>query len=132
MTTKEREDYGARLREEGRCNCCQAVVEALTFDSPTLTDDQRLLLRHAAAGFRTGMGGMEATCGALCGAVIAAGLTDGSPKTGIRSRRMHQLFEQQSGATICKQLKARQTDGRPLCDCADCVRHAIRAFLDTE
>jgi len=132
MTQKEREDYGALLREEGRANCCQAVVESLTIDSPTTTDAERNLLRRAASGFRTGMGGMEATCGALCGAVIAAGLSDGSPRTGIRSRQMHKRFQQLAGATICKELKAIQPDGRPLCECSDCVRYAIRAFIETD
>ena len=65
-------------------------------------------------------------CGALIGAVMAAGsVTDGkgTPRT---ARSILTSFQEKSGATICKDLKGVET-GKVLCPCAQCVRNAVLA-----
>ena len=77
-------------------------------------------------GYGAGMGCMQATCGALIGAVMAAGsVTDGkgTPRT---ARSILASFQEKSGATICKDLKGVET-GKVLCPCAQCVRNAVLA-----
>ena len=71
MTTHERQEYAAQLKRE--MNCCQAVVRAFadTLDMPV---DK---LMQLSAGFGSGMGTMEGTCGALAGAIVVAGLRTG-------------------------------------------------------
>ena len=122
----EREERAVWLKHHGY-NCCQSVIKALTEDDAAISDVEREVLHRAGAGFRTGMGGMEATCGALCGAVMVAGLK--LPDTvvaGKVAKQMHERFVEISGASICKILKSRRPDGRFVCD--DCVRHGVRVF----
>jgi C_GCAxxG_C_C family probable redox protein len=124
----EREERAVWLKHHGH-NCCQSVIKALTEDDAAISDVEREVLHRAGAGFRTGMGGMEATCGALCGAVMVAGLK--LPDTvvaGKAAKQMHERFVEISGASICKILKSRRPDGRFVCDCDDCVRHGVRVF----
>ena len=104
-------------------NCCQAVVKALA--DLTETDEETLTV--IASGFAVGMGCMEATCGALVGATMIAGLLkEGKGSVGT-AREILNRFEEYSGATICKDLKGKET-GVVICECDDCVRNAIRAF----
>lgn len=104
-------------------NCCQAVVKALA----DLTETDEETLNVIASGFAVGMGCMEATCGALVGATMIAGLLkEGKGSVGT-AREILNRFEEYSGATICKDLKGKET-GVVICECDDCVRNAIRAF----
>ena len=112
-------------------NCCQSVIKALTEENENISESEKDLLNRAASGFRTGMGGMEATCGALCGAVMVAGL--GSENTlvaGKTAKKMHERFTDLSGASICKVLKNRRPDGKFVCECDDCVRHGVRVYKE--
>ena len=107
----------------------ESEQEQATTDDAAISEVEREVLHRAGAGFRTGMGGMEATCGALCGAVMVAGLK--LPDTvvaGKVAKQMHERFVEISGASICKILKSRRPDGRFVCDCDDCVRHGVRVF----
>ena len=123
MTTAERQDYAAKLKRE--MNCCQAVVRAfadtVSLDEATLTS--------LAAGFGSGMGTMEGSCGALVGAVMVAGLRTGGSGTMALSRRILPRFRELCGATICRELKGVDT-GKPLCSCGDCVRNAVLAAAE--
>ena len=83
-------------------------------------------------GFGAGMGGMQATCGALSGAVLLAGLknSDGAidaPKTKGRtyqlSKTMVNQFREKCGSTVCCELKG-ITTGTPIHSCADCIMDA--------
>jgi hypothetical protein len=68
---------------------------------------------------------MEATCGALCAAEIILGLTKYEGKSVLRdAAAIHKAFVDKCGASICKDLKGMGT-GVVLCDCDDCVRHAV-------
>ena len=114
------EELAVELRRAHGYNCCESVTAALT-------KDPNMVL--AAAGFGGGMGNMQGPCGALVGAVIAAGKkTDGV--TTIRvSRQLYDNFKERSGAVICRELKGIDT-GKVLCPCENCVRNAVRAYQE--
>ena len=102
-------------------NCCQAV--ACVFSSETGVDEATL--RKLGAGFGLGMGNMEATCGALCGAQMVLGLMkyQGKPIRNDASA-MQKAFTEKCGASICREIKGVKT-GKVLCSCDDCVRNAV-------
>lgn len=104
-------------------NCCQSVVKALA----DLTDVDEETLNKIASGFAAGMGCMEATCGAVVGATMLAGLIKEGKGSAMVASKILNKFQEYSGATVCKDLKGRDT-GVVLCECDDCVRNAIRAF----
>ena len=120
MTTEEQQELGARLKRE--MNCCQAVVRAFA-DTLPLGDDA---LMQLAAGFGSGMGTMEGTCGALVGAIMVAGLRTQGVGTAALSRRIVPRFKDLCGATVCRDIKGVET-GKVLCSCEDCVRNAVLA-----
>ena len=123
MTLKERADKAVELKLSGGYNCSQAVTAVLA-DQTDLTDEQ---LKHITAGFCAGMGNLEATCGALIGAGMIAGLkTEGIGTLGI-TRQIQETFRDRCGAIKCKDLKT-MTDGKPLCPCEDCVRNAVLIY----
>ncbi len=109
-------------------NCAQAVActycDLLGYDEDTVF---RML-----EGFGAGMGGMEATCGALSGAVTLVGLKksggmDCSPRTKGGTykitREMTKRFRETCGALSCRELKGVDT-GCLLHSCEECVRDA--------
>ena len=119
----ERADKAVELKLSGGYNCSQAVTAVLA-DQTDLTDEQ---LKHITAGFCAGMGNLEATCGALIGAGMIAGLrTEGKGTLGI-TRQIQENFRDRCGAIKCKDLKT-MTDGKPLCPCEDCVRNAVLIY----
>ena len=68
------------------------------------------------------MGTMEATCGALVGAAVVAGLKTQGEGTMRRARQMIGLFRARCGAVACAELKA------AACPCEECVRGAVLAY----
>ena len=76
-------------------NCAQAV--ACAYCDLVGMDEQSAF--RATEAFGLGMGGMQATCGAVSGAVMLA------------------------GATVCKDLKGMET-GHPLRSCDGCIEDA--------
>lgn len=123
MTIHERAEKAAMMKGSGRYNCAQAVSAVLA-DQTELSEEQ---LSHITAGFCAGMGTMEATCGALIGAGIVAGLSTGGSGTLPIAGQMLREFKTLCGAVTCKDLKSR-VNGRPLCPCEDCVRNAVLAY----
>lgn len=114
-------EYAVLLKHSGY-NCCQAVLCAC----PGEADPG--FLRRVGAGFGVGMGGMEATCGALCAAEMLLGLNRYQGKPILRdAKALHRAFQEKCGATICKDLKGVDT-GVVLCECDDCVRNAVAAL----
>ena len=105
---------------KSKYNCCQAVL--LAFQDELGKSAEELLA--LGSGFGSGMGGMEGTCGALCGANIVMGLLNksGQPTKQIM-RGMVDDFKSQAGATICGDIKGIKT-GKVLCSCPDCVKIA--------
>ena len=123
MTLNERAELAAELKNSGVCNCAQAVTRVLS-DQTTLTEVQ---LMQLSSGFAAGMGNMEATCGAMIGAAMIAGLKTEGKCAVMATRKIQEEFQNRCGALRCKDLKA-VTDGRPLCPCDDCVRNAVMVY----
>lgn len=125
MTINERAEKAVELKLSGGYNCSQAVTAALA-DQTDLSGDQ---LKQITAGFCAGMGNLEATCGALIGAGMIAGLKTEGKGTLKFARQIQEAFRDRCGAIACKDLKA-VTDGKPLCPCEDCVRNAVLIYGD--
>ena len=88
-------------------------------------DDETLM--KLTAGYAAGMGCLEATCGALIGAVMTAGILTAGAGTPRYSKEILAKFQQKCGATICRELKGVGT-GKVLCECPECVRNAVLAL----
>ena len=74
MTIEERAELAVETFAAGKGNCTQSVLCAWEDKIPVDHDT----LMKLGAGYGAGMGCMQATCGALIGAVMAAGsVTDG-------------------------------------------------------
>lgn len=125
MTRKER---AIELHNKG-FNCAQAV--ACTFAEEIGVPEE--VLFSACEGFGLGMGGMEATCGAVSGAVMVAGFQNscGDPKnpntkaaTYKLTRTITKEFHEKNGTITCKELKGVET-GKVIRSCPDCIRDAV-------
>ncbi len=105
-------------------NCCQSVLLAYA-DKLGLSEAE---LKRLGSGFGAGMGCMEATCGALCGAQMVLGLVNTEGRPTIRdAQAIIRAFREKAGATACGELKGVGT-GKPLCSCDDCVRYAVECL----
>jgi C_GCAxxG_C_C family probable redox protein len=104
-------------------NCCQAVALALKDEC----DLDEKTIKDLTSGFAVGMGNTEATCGALIGANIIAGLKSQGSGAVRNAAALSSEFKKLSGATICKDLKGIET-GQVLCSCNDCVMNAVLAY----
>ncbi len=113
-------------------NCAQAV--ACAYCDLVGVDEKTALC--ATEAFGAGMGGMQATCGAVSGAVFLAGMKNadgmvGAPKSKGRtyqlSKAIVDTFQQQNGTVVCKELKAKNPEtGLPVRSCADCIMDAAK------
>ena len=117
--TSARAEKAAELKHS--MNCAQAVLMA--YQEELGKSKEELLALGDAFGL--GMGGMEATCGALTGAAIVLGLLNksGQPSKMLMNGILHD-FQKQAGATRCRDLKGVGT-GKVLCACDDCVHLAV-------
>ncbi|MCR4901536.1 MAG: C-GCAxxG-C-C family protein [Butyrivibrio sp.] len=116
----DKKEYAVELKHNGH-NCCQSVLCAFADELGMSMEE----LDKMGAAFGGGMGCMEATCGSLCGAQMALGIKTFEGKPVLRTAAaMSNAFKEKSGATICKDLKGRDT-GVVLCECDDCVRNAV-------
>ena len=86
------------VRHDKGFNCAQAV--ACTYCDLLGYKEEDIF--RMTEGFGAGMGGMQATCGALSGAVLLAGLKN---------------------SDVCCELKG-ITTGTPIHSCADCIMDA--------
>lgn len=125
MTRKEK---AIALHDKG-FNCAQAVACSFAEDLGISEE----VLFSACEGFGLGMGGMEATCGAVSGAVMVAGLKNscGDLEKPVTKAATYQLtreitkkFAEQNGSLTCKELKGVET-GKVLRSCPDCIMDAV-------
>ena len=118
----------AEKRKRCGYNCAQAV--ACTYCDLAGLDEETV--KALTQGFAAGMGGsMEATCGALIGAVNVLGLINKDPQKTMQSaRKMLHEFQTQNGTVVCKELKGIE-DGIVKRECIDCVKDAA-ALLEKE
>lgn len=109
-------------------NCAQAVACAFAEE---MGIDENVLFQMAE-GFGAGMGGMEATCGAVSGAVLLTGIkcssanvqnpvTKGS--TYKLSKEIIQQFKEKNESVICKELKGVESR-KVLRSCQGCIEDA--------
>ena len=118
-----RKHIAAEKKRCGSHNCAQAILH--TYADIAGIDEE--LAMNIANSFGAGMGNMEATCGALIGAGMVAGLkTEGKGTLGI-TRQIQEEFATRCGALKCKDLKT-MTDGKPFCPCEECVRNAVMIY----
>ncbi len=124
MTVEERQEKAVELKHNG-CNCAQAVLCAFADE----LEESPELLKKMGASFGGGMGCLEATCGALCAAEMILGMKKYNSIPILKdASALHRGFTEKCGASICKDLKGRDT-GVVLCECDDCVRNAV-ALMD--
>lgn len=124
----DRVEKALELHKKGY-NCAQAVACAYC----DLFDMNEQTAFKAAEGYGAGMGGMQATCGAVSGAVMLAGLKNSSGDVSDRtkgstykiSRKIVADFEQKNGSTLCKELKGIETK-KVLRSCDGCIEDASR------
>lgn len=111
----------AERRKACGYNCAQAV--ACTYCD--LVGIEEETAKNLTQGFAVGMGGsMEATCGALIGAVNVLGLINKNPQKTMKSaRKMIDAFKQQNGTVVCRELKGIDY-GIVKRECIDCVKDA--------
>ena len=110
-------------------NCAQSVACAL---APKLGMDADAACRMTE-GFGLGMGGMNETCGAISGGVVALGFASsrglGAPSnkkaTYQLSNRLVEEFRQKNGATQCRELKGVGCDHPMLRSCPGCIDDAV-------
>lgn len=116
----DKKECAVKLKHSGY-NCAQAVLCVFAEESGFSED----FLKRIGAGFGVGMGCMEATCGALIGAQMLMGLKEYRDRPVLKTaRELHQAFTEKCGASVCKDLKGRDT-GIVICECDDCVRCAV-------
>lgn len=116
----DRKEKAVELKHSGY-NCCQAVLLSFADELPLSEDD----LKRIGAAYGVGMGCLEATCGALCGAEMILGMREYEGAPILRDASvLHKAFTEKCGASICKELKGKDT-GIVLCECDDCVRNAV-------
>ena len=160
----ERCDLAVERKHQLGCNCCQAVLLAFApeiarrwcgdgkksgeggvagmFQKDGLEDG----LMALGSGFGAGMGGMDATCGALVGAGMVVGLLNGNGAASdggesrpavpvvLKTRRLCAEFKEKVGALRCADIKGVQTK-KVLCSCDNCVRYAVQIaekYIDPE
>ena len=125
MTKKE---LAIALHDKGY-NCAQAVICAFKDE---LGMDEEILFK-ATEGFGLGMGCMNGTCGAVSGAVMAAGFKNSTanfdgPKSKMDtyklSKAILEAFEKKNGSTTCRDLKGVDT-GTILRSCPGCIEDAV-------
>lgn len=124
MTKEELAEKAVEYKHSGY-NCAQAVAKTLSDEFGFDTEN----ILKMTSGFAGGMGTMEATCGALIGANLIAGIKTAGSGTIMKSMALHRSFTELCGASICKDLKGRDT-GVMKCSCDDCIRNAIQVYFN--
>ena len=111
-------------------NCAQAV--ACAYCDLVGIDEKTALC--ATEAFGAGMGGMQATCGAVSGVVFLAGMKNadgvvGAPRskagTYQLSKTIVDAFQKKNGTVICKELKEKNPEtGAARRSCDGCIMDA--------
>ncbi len=123
----DRKERAAVLHASGY-NCAQSVACVFAEDFGFDADE----VYRLTEGLGLGMGNMECTCGAVSGAVAAAGMKNsdlsrkGKTKAGTYAlaRQINEKFRQKNGSVICADLKGVKT-GTVLRSCPGCIDDAV-------
>ncbi len=125
MTKKE---YAIELHDRG-CNCAQSVLCAFAEECGINEE----ILMKLSEGLGRGGGGMDAMCGALSGAIMAASVkyADGNilaPKsketTYAIAKQMCDEFKKECGSLICAEIKG-VSSGKALTTCPKCIEAGV-------
>jgi len=93
--------------------------------------DEEIMFKMTEA-LGAGMGGMQATCGALSGACVLAGMKrstgnlekpDSKAASYQLSKEIVKRFEEKVGSCVCREIKGVGT-GNVLRSCNDCIKEA--------
>ena len=145
----ERYDLAVERKHRIGCNCCQAVLLAFADEikerwssrkaaecvaAGGVSAGDEIFLKALGSGFGSGMGGMDATCGALVGAGMVLGLLDGAdidagdrakidgsetlPRkltsvkmpTALKARNLSAEFKEKVGSLRCADIKGIHID----------------------
>ena len=118
------------VRHDKGYNCAQSV--ACTYADLVGLDEATMF--KVTEGLGKGMGGTLATCGALSGACVLAGMkrSTGNLETPDSKLETYKLaeeivnkFQEQCHSLVCKELKGLDT-GKVLIPCPDCIMNAAR------
>ena len=132
MTNAEinaRIDKAMELHAKGY-NCAQAA--ACTFCDKTDFSEETIFCMTEGLG--RGMGGMDATCGAISGVCVLAGLKnctahldapDSKLLSYADSEKCINAFRELNQTLICRELKGEAT-GTPLKSCDEYIKDAVR------
>ena len=116
-----REDLAIEYKRSG-CNCAQAVLMSYA----DKLEQEEETLKKLGSAFGAGMGTLDATCGALCGAQMVLGLAKFEGKNILPTAKLiHTEFKAVCHSTHCGELKGIKT-GTVLCSCEDCVKNAVK------
>ncbi len=132
MHTEEEYVHLAKSLHEKGYNCAQAVACAF-LDQVTM--DEKTLFA-VMEGFGGGMGGRQATCGAVSGAVAIASLVSskGDVASGTKAETYALVepivaeFLLQNKSLVCKDLRGLET-GVVLRSCDLCIEDAVRLTI---
>lgn len=115
-------------------NCAQAVAccycEEMGIDERTVFEFME--------GFGLGMGGMEATCGAVSGAVAVMGRLNSTGNLGKPdskgatyqlTRELVRRFRIKNQSTVCRELKG-MTTGTMIRSCQGCIEDSVKILED--
>ena len=118
----------AELHAKGY-NCAQAV--ACTFCDKTVLSEEMIF--RVTEGLGRGMGGRDATCGAISAACVLSGLKNStahldSPDSKLVSYDVSDAcitaFKEKNGSIVCRELTGEDT-GTPLRSCDGCIEDAV-------
>lgn len=123
MDNKERIEKSGENHLKG-FNCAQSIACAY---SDLVGVDEKTMFQ-LASGFGAGMGGMKATCGAVSGAIMVAGMMAqqkgyNKAETYKVCSQIPKMFEEKNKSLVCKEIKGIET-GKVLRPCQDCILDA--------
>ncbi len=115
----------------GGFNCCESVFRALAGGMGLKAGEETF---KAASGFGGGIGRSGCVCGALVGAVMAAGLKHGRINANdprepsySRSLKLHEEFKKKFGSTCCRVLRRGEFgSAEQKARCGELVRETAR------
>ncbi len=125
---KARIDKSIELHSKGY-NCAQAVACAFCDKTPFSED----LIFRMTEGLGRGMGGMDATCGAISAACVLSGLKNSTANLDAPDSKQDSYsdsqfcitaFKEKNGSLICRELTGEDT-GTPLRSCDGCIEDAV-------
>ena len=133
VETEQRVERAYEFHKRG-FNCAQCV--ACTCADIVGLDEA--VAFKATEGLGGGIGGYTETCGAILGGASILGFaTSDGPHNPTTKKETYRLtkqladrFRENTGSTLCGEIKGRTGGTAPLRSCDDCIADAVRITLD--